>query len=76
MIEERNARVEADKAWETSFTRRLVISMFTYLSVVLYGYAIGVRSPALNAVVPTAGFLLSTLTLPAVKRRWVARRTR
>ena len=64
--------MEADKAWETSFTRRLVISMFTYLSVVLYG----VQSPALNAVVPTAGFLLSTLTLPAVKRRWVARRAR
>lgn len=73
-IEQRNARVEADKGWETSLTRRLLISVFTYLSVLLYGYAIGVRSPALNAVVPTVGFVLSTLTLPVVKRRWIARR--
>jgi hypothetical protein len=33
-IKERNARVEADKAWETSKTRRLAIAVFTYIVAV------------------------------------------
>ncbi len=70
-IEERNRRVETDKAWETSRTRRILISTFTYLSVAMYFYAIGVPYPFLNAVVPTVAFLLSTLSLPFLKRQWM-----
>jgi len=32
-IEQRNARVEADKAWETSFARRGLLVLFTYFAV-------------------------------------------
>lgn len=70
-IEERNAKVESDKAWETSNIRRAVIAVFTYLAVALYLNAIGIPNPWLNALVPTAGFLLSTLTLPFFKELWV-----
>ena len=35
-IEQRNKRVEEDKAWETSFTRRLCIAILTYIVVVIY----------------------------------------
>ena len=35
-INKRNIRVEADKAWETSNTRRLIIAIFTYLIVVIF----------------------------------------
>lgn len=34
-IEERNRRVEADKAWETSWLRILSISVITYVVAVL-----------------------------------------
>ena len=34
-IKKRNARVEKDKAWETSLTRRLCICVLTYLVVVI-----------------------------------------
>ena len=72
-INERNSRVEADKAWETSKTRKLIITAFTYLAIALYMQAIRLPYPWLNAIVPTAGFLLSTLTLPTFKRLWISR---
>jgi hypothetical protein len=70
-IEERNARVEADKAWETSWTRRGLLMLFTYLSVGLYLMAIDVDRPWINAIVPALGFMLSTLTMPYFKRWWL-----
>ena len=70
-IEKRNTRVEADKAWETSWTRRGLLILFTYLSVGFYMQAIGISSPWLNAIIPSLGFLLSTLTLPFFKRIWL-----
>lgn len=69
-IEERNLRVESDKAWEISLTRRSLLVIFTYLAIGLYLWAIGINRPWLNAIVPAIGFLLSTLTLPFFKRLW------
>lgn len=69
-IKIRNKRVEVDKAWETSGTRKLFLIIFTYLSIGIYMWVIGVSEPWLNAVIPSIGFLLSTLTLPFVKKYW------
>lgn len=69
-IEERNRRVEFDKAWETSFTRKFFITLFTYLAIATYMYVIRVNDPWLNAIIPTTGFLLSTLTLPTIRKFW------
>lgn len=35
-IEKRNERVEKDKAWETSWTRKLSIAVLTYAVVCVY----------------------------------------
>ncbi len=75
-IEYRNKRVEADKQWETSYTRRVLLFAFTYIALGLYMWAIGVFQPWLNAIVPSIGFLLSTLTLPYFKERWVKKHTK
>lgn len=69
-IIERNKRVELDKAWETSLTRKLIISILTYFIIAIFLIAIGVKNPWLNALVPAIGFYLSTLTLPFFKRFW------
>lgn len=69
-IKERNKKVETDKAWETSTTRKILLFIFTYLAIGLYINAVGVEKPWLNAVVPSFGFLLSTLTLPFFKNLW------
>lgn len=74
-LEARNKRVEADKAWETSLTRRLSIMVLTYLTVVAYLHFVVHISPWVNALVPVIGFFLSTLTVSALKRRWIDRRT-
>ncbi|MBS3106885.1 hypothetical protein J4419_04475 [Candidatus Woesearchaeota archaeon] len=75
-IRERNARVELDKAWETSWTRRAVIVLFTYLLLVIFFYSAHLPRPWVNAIVPSIAFLLSTLTLPFFKKLWTRKRTR
>lgn len=72
-IEQRNARVEKDKAWETSYTRRCLILLCTYVAIGLYLELIKAPEPWLNAIVPAVGFSLSTLTLPFVKQMWLKR---
>jgi hypothetical protein len=72
-IEKRNRKVELDKQWEGSTTRRILIILFTYISIGSYMWAIGVDKPLLNAVIPSLGFTLSTLTLPFFKRMWLSK---
>jgi polyferredoxin len=70
-IEKRNKRVELDKRWETSFTRRACIAVLTYLIVVLYSYLISKNNNIfLSSLVPVIGFLLSTLSLRLVRNIW------
>jgi len=69
-IQKRNKKVESDKAWETSLTRRLLLSIFTYLAIAFYLKAIDLPKPWLNAIVPALAFMLSTLTLPFFKKIW------
>ena len=69
-LEARNKRVEADKAWETSLTRKVLIAIFTYLAIALYFQFVIKIDPWINAIVPTLGFLLSTLTMPFFKELW------
>ena len=70
-IQIRNKRVEADKAWETSFLRRLSIAIMTYFIAALFLWSIKVPNFWLNALVPAGGFLLSTLSLPFLKKWWI-----
>lgn len=70
-LQERNKRVEADKAWETSLARKVLILVTTYLVASLAMFVIGVHDFFLNAIIPTLGFFLSTLTFPFVKRWWI-----
>ncbi len=72
-ITERNRKVEADKAWETSFSRKLVLAVITYIVALSLLYLIGVDRIFLSALVPAIGFILSVQTLPAVKRWWMSK---
>ncbi|MFA7276636.1 MAG: hypothetical protein WC043_07535 [Pseudobdellovibrionaceae bacterium] len=70
-ILERNARVEQDKAWETSKTRRGMIAGITYVVAGLYMSSLGANLPWLNAFIPVGGYVLSTLSLPIIKNMWL-----
>jgi len=70
-IEERNQKVETDKAWETGWTRRVLLTIFTYLAIGVYMWAIDISRPWINAVVPAVAFMLSTLTIPFFKKIWI-----
>jgi hypothetical protein len=70
-IEKRNKKVEMDKAWETSWTRRICICILTYLIVLLYSYVISKNNNIfLSSLVPVIGFTLSTLSLGYIRKMW------
>ena len=73
-IEERNARVEGDKAWETSILRILLIIVFTYVFATLYLFIADTTNPFLGAIVPCAGFFISTLTIKPIKKWFINKR--
>ncbi|MDD3531048.1 MAG: hypothetical protein PHV99_00415 [Candidatus Pacebacteria bacterium] len=72
-IRTRNSRVEADKAWEVSAFRKILILLTTYVLASLTMYAMGVPNFYLSSLIPALGFFLSTLTFPAVKKWWIRR---
>ena len=70
-IKERNKRVELDKKWETSWTRKLCIMLLTYIIVVIYTILINkINNPFLSSIVPVIGFFLSTLSLKYIRKIW------
>lgn len=72
-LKERNARVELDKAWEVSDCRKLSICVLTYVITMIVFVIIGVREFYLTAMIPTVGYYLSTLSLPFIRKRWMAK---
>ena len=73
-IEKRNKKVEGDKAWETSNLRKTLIIILTYIFAVLYLKIADTTNPFLGAVVPCAGFFISTQTLNIIKRKWLEKK--
>ena len=58
-IEERNKRVELDKRWETSWTRKICIMILTYIIVIIYSYLVRNYDNILfSSIVPVIGFIL------------------
>ena len=70
-IQERNKRVEIDKSWETSWTRRICIMILTYIVVNIYAYLVrNYDNIFLSSLVPIIGFTLSTLSLKLDRKIW------
>lgn len=70
-IKQRNKRVELDKKWETSWTRKICICSLTYIIVVIYSYIIrDYNNIFLGSLVPVIGFALSTLSLKFIRKIW------
>lgn len=70
-IKERNKRVELDKKWETSWTRKICICVLTYIVVVVYSSMINkISNVWLSSLVPVIGFTLSTLSLKLIRNVW------
>ena len=57
-IKQRNRKVETDKAWEVSWTRRLFIGILTYVIAGVWLFSINDTYPWLKAAVPAAGNIL------------------
>jgi len=73
-IQERNLRVEADKAWERSSVRIIALVVMTYIIAVAVLYAIGNDRPLPNALIPALGYFISTRSLSFLRKLWSTRR--
>ncbi len=73
---DRNKRVEAGKAWEVSWFRRILISIITYAAAcIILTIANGDHTRAyLPAFVPSVGYLLSTFSISQIKTWWIKNR--
>ena len=70
-IKKRNKRVELDKKWETSYTRKICICILTYIVVIIYSSMISkANNIFLSSLVPVIGFTLSTLSLKLIRKIW------
>lgn len=70
-IKDRNKKVELDKKWETSWTRKICICILTYIVVIIYSYIVrNYDKIFLSSLVPVIGFTLSTLSLNYVRKIW------
>ena len=70
-IKLRNKRVELDKKWETSITRKVCICILTYIVVLIYSNMVNKSNNIfLSSLVPVIGFFLSTLSLRLVRKLW------
>lgn len=72
-LQERNRKVEADKAWEKSWFRRITIMLITYGVIGGYLNFLNVEKAWLHALVPATGYMLSTLGLGFLKDIWISR---
>lgn len=70
-IKERNQRVEGDKAWELSWSRKIVVAGLTYFFVYLFFLLAKLPDPFFNSIIASSGFILSTLTVPFFKTLWM-----
>lgn len=70
-IKKRNKKVELDKKWETSWTRRICICILTYIVVIIYSFIVrNYDNIFLSSLVPVIGFTLSTLSLKLIRNVW------
>lgn len=67
----RNHKVEADKAWETSCTRKVVVAAMTYFVMICVMYVLKMENPFISAIIPTLGFVLSTISANLIKNFWI-----
>lgn len=70
-IKQRNRKVELDKKWETSVTRKICICVLTYIVVIIYSYLTSkINNIFLSSLVPVIGFTLSTISLNFIRKIW------
>ena len=72
-IRERNRRVEVDKAWETSWTRRIFIGVSTYLLIAFFLMIIKAEKPFISAIIPALAYVISALSLGLFRTWWLDR---
>ena len=68
-IKERNKKVELDKSWETSWTRKICIMILTYIVVIIYSYVIRkYNNILLSSLVPVIRIYIIYIILKIYKK--------
>lgn len=71
LLKARNERVELDKGWETSWTRKIIIATMTYMLIVIFMLVTKLDKPFVSAIIPSVAYLISASALPLFKKWWI-----
>lgn len=72
-IKNRNKKVEAEKAREVSFERKILVAFLTYIIILIFMIVLWIKQAYINALIPTAWYLLSTLSIWYFKKMYIKR---
>lgn len=75
-IKARNRRVEADKAWETSWIRTLFVALSTFILALGFMLLVEEREPFGKALIGTIAYIMSTSTYGMLKNWWLEKNRR
>ncbi len=68
-IKIRNKKVELDKKWETSWTRRICICILTYIVVIIYSYIVrNYENIFLSSLVPVIRIYIINIIIKISKK--------
>lgn len=70
-LKERNKKVEIEKAWETSFQRKISIVVVTYIFMIIVMYFLEIENIFISAIIPTLWYFLSTTSILVVKNIYI-----
>jgi hypothetical protein len=70
-INERNLQVEQDKSWEVSWFRIISVAGTTYIIILLIMWILNFNFIFISALIPTFGYLLSTLSIKVLKKVYI-----
>ncbi len=68
LIRCRNRKAEADKAWEISNMRKIAVALTAYFVMICVMYVLKMENLFIGAIIPTLGFILSTVSADLVKK--------
>jgi len=69
-LQKRNNRVELDKKWETSWTRKIFLAVLSYVATYIFLRIIHAENAGHGAMIPAGAYLLQQMTLKPLRKIW------
>jgi len=63
--------IALQKKWDQSRIRITLNASGVYLVTVIFMHVLAIENPAVSALIPVFGYVITTISLPLVKKLWI-----